>query len=160
MARLKGQVELAELDGHPFADEVRTSVDDCVILVGDVERNALHGVFASRRRARTVLVLDDDEALAAVTARQLARKGWNAEARIALDADTPHLAVIVIDYGLLMQLDETAKSMLRHRGFVVVSGALATEPRLRSLALGAMAYLTKPVDVDELSDILAASDRQ
>ena len=113
----------------------------------------------------TLLLVDDDgvyrERLAkAITARGYeVRTAADAEAAVALaEAESPELAVLDLrmpgESGLdllrrLKAIDPTTK-ILMLTGY----GSIATA--LEAVRLGAVHYLTKPVDVDE---ILAAFDR-
>ena len=113
----------------------------------------------------TLLLVDDDgvyrERLAkAITARGYeVRTAADAEAAVALaEAESPELAVLDLrmpgESGLdllrrLKAIDPTTKILM-----LTGSGSIATA--LEAVRLGAVHYLTKPVDVDE---ILAAFDR-
>ena len=151
LARLKGQVELAELDGHPFADEVTKSIEEAVARVGELETRVLPTL--------TVAVVDDDVSVADVVAARLRHRGWRVSTLYQLDANShlPHF--VLIDYGLLVSLSQEVKKSLLHSNFVVMSGANDVHARLDSLRLGALGFVLKPIDYDELDRLFSHSVR-
>ena len=115
--------------------------------------------------ARTLLVVDDDEAFRTRLVRALKERGIDAaaaanyeDAMAAARADTPELALVDLRLpgksGLelvrdLKDLDDTTR-------IVVLTGYGSIATAVQSLQFGATSYLTKPVDADQ---ILAAFDQ-
>ena len=69
LAKLKGELELAELDGVQPGATARAAIEEALAALSAAEHEAL----ARRQR---VLVADDDKRLAVLTARQLSREGF------------------------------------------------------------------------------------
>ena len=103
-----------------------------------------------------VLVVDDDERLAELTARGLRRLGYEAEAAGTLRELRPN-EIVIFDLSLASGLDEAMRSALTAARPIVVTGA--TDPGSRALAsrLDAADYLVKPVEMD---DLVAAISRR
>ena len=107
----------------------------------------------------TFLVVDDDEVFCGVLARALERRGFNVaaarsvpEAQRLIDREQPEFAVVDLrignDSGLslvrqLAELSPPAKS-------VVLTGYGSIATAVEAIKLGALHYLTKPVEVDEI----------
>ncbi len=115
--------------------------------------------------ARTILVVDDDDALRtrlvrAFTERGLeARGAASAEAAVTLaTSDSPELAVVDLrmpgSSGL--QLVRELVTIDRATRVVVLTGYGSIATALEAVRLGAVHYLTKPADAEQ---ILAAFDR-
>jgi CheY-like chemotaxis protein len=144
LARLKAELELVEVDGTmPPVDRLLADLDEAFALLAAAETaNHAPGPVP-------VLVLDDDERLAEITARGLRRMGFEADSG---SAPRPLLAreILVFDLSLWPGLDATARKAVRAARPIVVTGA--TDPASRSLAssLEASDYLVKPVELDEL----------
>ncbi len=143
LARLKAELELAEVDGTPPpVERLLGGLGEAFALLGAAEAaNQSHG---------HVLVLDDDERLAEITARGLRRLGYEADSGSALRALRAR-EVLVFDLSLLPGLDDTAQQAVRAAKPIVVTGA--TDPASRALAssLHASDYLVKPIELEELA---------
>ena len=143
LARARAELELAQADGDPPpVDRLLTDLREALDLLGRVEAAAFQIV--------RVLVLDDDERLAELTARGLRRLGYDAEAASRVRELRPR-EVVVLDLGLSGSLDAHQLSVLRAARPIVVTGA--TDPASRAVAddLGATEYLVKPVELEELA---------
>jgi ActR/RegA family two-component response regulator len=143
LARARAELELAQADGDPPpVDRLLTDLREALDLLGRVEAAAFQIV--------RVLVLDDDERLAELTARGLRRLGYDAEAASRVRELRPR-EVVVLDLGLSASLDAHQLSVLRAARPIVVTGA--TDPASRAVAedLGASEYLVKPVELEELA---------
>ena len=143
LARLKAELELAEVDGTLLpVDRLLADLDEAFALLTAVE-TASHLLVP-------VLVLDDDARLAEITARGLARLGYDADSSSTLRPLRAY-EVLVFDLSLLPSLDAQAHEVVRAARPIVVTGA--TDPASRSLAesLGASDYLVKPIELDELA---------
>jgi len=145
LARLKAELELTQSDG---TERALADLDEALSLLRAVEVAALGLV--------SVLVVDDDERLAELTARGLRRLGYDAESAGALRELRPN-EVLVFDLSLASGLDPRTRSALTAARPIVVTGA--TDPGSRALAerLEASDYLVKPV---ELEDLVAAISRR
>jgi CheY-like chemotaxis protein len=145
LARLKAELELAEVDGTlPPVDRLLADLDEAFALLAAAETaNHLTGPMP-------VLVLDDDERLAEITARGLRRLGFEADSGSALRPLGAN-EVLIFDLSLLPALDADAQAAVRAAKPIVVTGA--TDPISRALAvsLGSSAYLVKPIDLEELA---------
>src|SRR5438132_852638 len=143
LARARAELELARTDGDPLpVDKLLGDLREALDLLGRVEAAAFQIV--------AVLVLDDDERLAELTARGLRRLGYEAESASRMRALRPR-EVVVLDLGLSASLDADQLVALRAARPIVVTGA--SDPASRALAddLGASDYLVKPVELEELA---------
>jgi DNA-binding response OmpR family regulator len=139
---MRAEAEMAQADGAAMpAAAVLSDLSEAITWLGEVESAAFAIV--------PVLVLDDDERLAELTARGLRRLGYEAESRAHMRALRPN-EVVVFDLSLLSSLDAGALPVLRAARPVVVTGA--TDPASRALAadLDASDYLVKPVELEAL----------
>jgi CheY-like chemotaxis protein len=145
LARLKGEIELAELDGRSPGPEATAAVEEALAALTELEKRALGS-------AGRVWVVDDDRRLAELTALQLRRLGFDAEAAdgdvadslAAIDRDS----VLVIDLGVTDGLDPAVLESIRVRRPIVVSGAMDAGASERAAAIGASAFLVKPIEID------------
>jgi len=136
-------LELARPDGDPvLVERLLGDLREALDVLGLVEAAAFSIV--------SVLVVDDDERLAELTARGLRRMGYVAESAARLRALRPR-EVVVFDLGVLSSLNPAERDVLKAARPVVLTGA--TDPASRALAdeIRASAYLVKPVDMDELA---------
>ena len=115
------------------------------------------------------LVVDDDEIFCSVLARALERRGFSVaaacsvpEAQQLIEKEQPEFAVVDLrignDSGLslvrqLANLSPPAKS-------VVLTGYGSIATAVEAIKLGALHYLTKPVEVDEILAACRAPRRQ
>ncbi len=124
LARTRAEVELALSDGDPPpVDRLLGDLQEALELLGQVEAAAFAIV--------SVLVVDDDERLAELTARGLRRLGYEAESSGRLRALRPR-EVVVFDLGLFASLDGSERSTLKAARPIVVTGA--TDPGSRAVA--------------------------
>jgi two-component system response regulator RegA len=123
-------------------------------------------VTADRDSARTLLVVDDDEPLRTRLVRAFAARGLEArgaasaeEALALATADSPELAVVDLrmpgSSGL--HLVKELVAIDRATRVVVLTGYGSIATALEAIRLGAVHYLTKPADADQ---ILAAFEPQ
>jgi two-component system response regulator RegA len=107
----------------------------------------------------TFLVVDDDDVFCGVLARALERRGFNVtaarsvpEAQQLIEKERPEFAVVDLRIGnasglslvrQLADLSPPAKS-------VVLTGYGSIATAVDAIKLGALHYLTKPVEVDEI----------
>ena len=149
LARLKAELESSRDDAAPpSADKLLGDIDEALGFLRAVEQVALGLV--------SVLVIDDDQRLAELTARGLRRLGYEAEPSGAWREPRPR-EIVVFDLSLAPALDERSRSVLKGTRPIVVTGA--TDPGSRAFAarLDASDYLVKPV---ELEDLVAAIRRR
>jgi CheY-like chemotaxis protein len=143
LARLKAELELAEVDGtSPPADRLLDGLEEAFALLTAVEA-ASHSIVS-------VLVLDDDARLAEITARGLSRLGYEADSGIAL-RPLRRGEVLVFDMSLLPSLDGAAREAVRAAKPIVVTGATDSASRALAAGLGASDYLIKPIELEELA---------
>lgn len=149
LARLKAELELSQSDGTALpAERALADLNDAFSLLRVVEVAAF-GMVA-------VLVVDDDERLAELTARGLRRLGYEAESAGALRELRPN-EVVVFDLSLASGLDASTRSALTAARPIVVTGATDPGSRAQAARLEASDYLVKPV---ELEDLVAAISRR
>lgn len=149
LARARAELELAVSDGGPVpVERLVGDLRDALELLGQVE-SAVYSIVS-------VLVVDDDERLAELTARGLRRRGYDAEPTVRLRPLRPR-EVVMFDLSLASSLSVEEVAALRAARPIVVTGA--TDPGSRALAedLGASDYLVKPVEMD---DLVAAISRR
>ncbi|HEV7734780.1 MAG TPA: response regulator [Candidatus Binatia bacterium] len=118
--------------------------------------------------ARSILIVDDDEVLRTRLARAFRDRGW--EVREAPDAataealatdDTPEQAVVDLRLpdGSGLELVRRLKAIDATTAIVVLTGYGSIATALDALRLGAVHYLTKPADVDDIIAGFARGDR-
>jgi CheY-like chemotaxis protein len=145
LARLKAELELAQSGG---TERALADLAEALSLLRAVEVAALGLV--------SVLVVDDDERLAELTARGLRRMGYDAESAGTLRDLRPN-EVLVFDLSLASGLDAKKRSALTAARPIVVTGATDPGSRAQAERLEASDYLVKPV---ELEDLVAAISRR
>ena len=146
---MKIELELADSDRElALAERLRGDLGEALDLLGVVESTLFH--------VARVLVLDDDERLAELTARGLRRLGYDAESAAVMRTLRPG-EIVVLDLSLSSSLRPDERALLVASRPIVVTGA--ADPGSRALAdeLGACEYLVKPV---ELAGLAAAIQRR
>ena len=146
LARMRAELEIAQADGDaPPVDRLIEDLREALEFLGQVEAAALAIV--------PVLIVDDDERLAELTARGLRRLGLDAESAGRLRALRPR-EVVVFDLGVARSLSAAELAALKGARPIVVTGA--ADPGSRALAedLDASDYLVKPVELDELAEAI------
>jgi two-component system response regulator RegA len=117
------------------------------------------------REARTLLVVDDDDAFRTRLVRALRERGLDAtgaadydQAMQAARAETPELALVDLRLPGRSGLDlvRDLKGLDATTIVVVLTGYGSIATAVQSLQLGATTYLTKPLDADQ---IIAAFDQ-
>ncbi|MFO0677904.1 MAG: response regulator [Polyangiaceae bacterium] len=114
--------------------------------------------------ARSVLVVDDDDTFRTRLVRALAQRGFDAqgapsvaEAKVRAEADSPEYAVVDLKMPDASGLD-TVKTLLSidpTTRVVVLTGYGSIATAVEAIKLGAVDYLTKPADVDQILAALA-----
>ena len=146
---MRAELELAQADAEgPPVERLLGDLREALDLLGQVESAAFAIV--------PVLVIDDDERLAELTARGLRRLGYEAEAAGRLRALRPR-EVVVLDLGVSAHMDGAERDALRAARPIVVTGAADPGSRAMAEDLDATDYLIKPV---ELEDLVAAIKRR
>ena len=113
------------------------------------------------RRARPILIVDDDQETLAVERAVLAEEGFSVreahdggEALVALEADPP--AMIVLDIQMPgidgPTFARDLRTRLRHVPLVIVTGA--PDPKHEADRCNAEAYLAKPFQANELLQLV------
>lgn len=140
---MKAELELAGADGAPLrTDALLGDLEEALERLAEVEGEAL-GV------AR-VLVFDDDERLAELTARGLRRLGYDAESGSRFRAPGPR-EIVVFDLGLAARLSRPEREALKTARPIVVTGATDRVSRAVAAGLAAADYLVKPVELEALA---------
>jgi len=140
---MKAELELAESDGElALAGRLSDDLSEALDLIGLVESSLFHVV--------RVLVLDDDERLAELTARGLRRLGYEAESATSVRKLRPG-EVVVLDLSLYESLRPNERGILLASRPIVVTGAADPASRAMADELGAAEYLVKPVDIGALA---------
>jgi CheY-like chemotaxis protein len=143
LARVKAELELAEVDGTPPpVEQLLGGLTEAFALLGAAE--------AASQSSGRVMVLDDDERLAEITARGLRRLGYEADSGSKLRALVAR-EVLVFDLGLWPGLDDAARTAVRAAKPIVVTGATDPASRVLASSLDSREYLVKPIDLDELA---------
>jgi DNA-binding response OmpR family regulator len=146
---LKAELEQSQSDGVVLpAERALADLNDAFSLLRAVEVAAF-GLVA-------VLVVDDDERLAELTARGLRRLGYEAEAAGRL-RELRANEIVVFDLSLASALDESTRTALTAARPIVVTGATDPGSRAQAARLEASDYLVKPI---ELEDLVAAISRR
>ena len=113
------------------------------------------------RRARPILIVDDDQETLAVERAVLAEEGFSVreahdggEALVAIEADPP--AMIVLDIQMPgidgPTFARELRTRLRHVPLVIVTGA--PDPKHEADRCNAEAYLAKPFQPNELLQLV------
>lgn len=109
--------------------------------------------------ARTLLIVDDDQAFRLRLIRALCDRGFAAagagsyaEAIEAAEQDPPELALVDLKLGDRSGLDvvKALKALDEGTVIVVLTGYGSIATAVESVKCGATAYLTKPVDADQI----------
>ncbi|MCK6371236.1 MAG: response regulator transcription factor [Gammaproteobacteria bacterium] len=107
----------------------------------------------------TILVVDDDEIFCGVLARSLERRGFNVsaarsvpEAQQLVQKNRPEFAVVDLRIGTDsgLQLIRVLAGLTPPTKSVVLTGYGSIATAVEAIKLGAIQYLTKPVEVDEI----------
>lgn len=140
---MKAELELAESEGEvALAARLRGDIGDAFELLGMIESFLFQVV--------PVLVLDDDERLAELTARGLRRLGYEAESSASVRKLRPG-EVVVLDLSLSATLRPDERAIILASRPIVVTGAADPASRARADELGASDYIVKPVDLGGLA---------
>jgi CheY-like chemotaxis protein len=151
LARLKAELELAEADGtSPPIERLLEDLDEAFGWLSAAE--------GADRPATSVLIVDDDNRLAEVTARGLRRLGFDARASATLEELRPG-EVLIIDLGLIEGLDESQMEEVRAARPIIVTGATDRASRALGDSVDASGYLVKPVELDALSGAIKRRGR-
>jgi len=111
------------------------------------------------RESRTLLIVDDDQPFRSRLIRAFQERGFDAtgagslqEAVAAAQVDTPELALVDLRLPGASGLEvvRTLKAMDATTNVVVLTGYGSIATAVESVKLGATAYLTKPVDADQI----------
>jgi len=140
---MRAELELAREDGSaPSVMQLLEDLSDALSHLSAVEAAALAIV--------PVLVVDDDERLAELTARSLRRLGYEAESS-GRWRPLRHGEVVVFDLGASTLLNVEERAALRSARPIIVTGAADPGSKAMAEDFAASAYLVKPVEVEELA---------
>ncbi|HEV2216192.1 MAG TPA: hypothetical protein VGV88_01350 [Candidatus Dormibacteraeota bacterium] len=140
---MKAELEMAEADGTaPPVDRLLEDIDEAFGHLSEAEE--------ADRPAVRVLVVDDDERLAEITARGLRRLGFEADSSSRLPTSFGG-AVPVVDLGILEGAGGDVLATVRAARPIVVTGATDRASRAMAESLAATDYLLKPVELEELA---------
>jgi two-component system response regulator RegA len=110
--------------------------------------------------AQSLLIVEDDEALRERLARALTKRGFEVRAAASADealrlakADPPELALVDLRIGAENGLDliPALRALDPGTRIVVLTGYGSVATAVQALRLGALHYLTKPADADEIA---------
>lgn len=116
---------------------------------------------------KRVLIVDDDETFCEALARAMQRRGFevytahNAQQAFAsADQYQPQYAVIDLRIGEDSGLNvvETLKEKISEIKMVVLTGYASIATAVEAIKLGAVQYLTKPADADEIVAAMSQQD--
>jgi two-component system cell cycle sensor histidine kinase/response regulator CckA len=124
---------------------------------------AIAPAASSRGQGRTVMYVDDDQALVFLVKRVLSRKGYAVrtysdphEAQVALRNDPNGIDLLVTDYNMPgysgLDLLREAKRIRPDLPVALASGYVTPELEGQAIAAGADALIYKPNDVNELCE--------
>jgi CheY-like chemotaxis protein len=162
LATLKMEIELAVEAGVAPSSQALATVDRALDLLGRVESAHLEmGLPPAPDSARgagvepsgLVFVVDDDARQAQLLGTQLQRLGFRVVVGSDIREVVPRLtqeASLVVDYGVLQEMDDVTAASVGAVRPIVISGAVARSAAEQARALGATGYLIKPVKLDEL----------
>ena len=134
--------------------------------MGAAASNAPSATMSLRGR---VLLVDDDDALVRTFARALTREGYDVDiAHTGEDAlqafDEGGYHVVVSDIALPgmtgIEVIDRVHAVDEDMPIVLVTGMPTIETAIQAMDHGAMRYLLKPVDLDELRSVIAAAVRR
>ena len=145
------RLELESCDGLSYEDETRMlrTVDELVSLVGDDTADA-----AARP---TVVVVDDDQELAELTARALTRFGYRAHSGSEV-RDAQAIAgeiILVLDLSVLAGSTQSDIAWVRAHRPILMTGASSTRAAEIAKEVDARSVLTKPIASAALAAALA-----
>jgi CheY-like chemotaxis protein len=148
LARMKAELELADVDG---------AVPRAQVLLGDLKEalEILATVEAAALGLARVLVIDDDERLAELTARGLRRLRYDAESGSRFRLPRPR-EVVVFDLGLAVGLTAGERAALKAARPIIVTGATDGASRALAASLDASDYLVKPVELEVLAAAISS----
>ncbi len=118
-------------------------------------------------KRRTVLIVDDEKRYADMLARRLTLRGvashvcYDGGSALALLKQTP-IPVVILDlrlpdmYGL--EVLGKIKAARPDTIVIILTGHGSEEDRVKSMALGAHAFMNKPLDIGRLLDIVNKCD--
>lgn len=116
---------------------------------------------------RQLLIVDDDEVFAGVLARAIGRRGFDVTvvhdvaSALLFAADKPFTYAVVdlkLPDGSGLRLIRQLKSMCPHLRIVLLTGYGSIATTVDAIKLGAVYYLTKPVNADEVINALHRDD--
>ncbi len=144
---MKAELELAAADG---------ATSNAQVLLGDLQEalEMLARVEAVALGLARVLVIDDDERLAELTARGLRRLGYDAESGSRFRLPRPR-EIVVFDLGLAAGLAAGERAALKAARPIVVTGATDGASRAVAASLDASDYLVKPVEPEVLATAIS-----
>ena len=110
-----------------------------------------------------VLVVDDEEKLCRILAKELSRRGYRAHTAHEREGALALLAREAIDVVLLdialpgasgVDILEEVRRTLPKLQVVMLTGTATVETAVRAMKLGAFDYLTKPYDLSQLTSLI------
>lgn len=113
----------------------------------------------SEATATTILVVDDDDVFRTQLARALRSRGFEVSAAATADAalasaevEAPELAIVDLNLGGVSGLTVVRDLVAKDAGtqVLVLTGYGSIATAVEAIRLGAVGYLPKPADVDEL----------
>jgi len=116
------------------------------------------------RTSAGILVVDDDLVVRDALSKWLSREGYRvqsaagaSQALEALQRNQYGLALIDIQMPGMsgIELQGLLRELCPHLAVIILTGYPSEPTAAQALSLGASAYLTKPVDLDELSSLVA-----
>ncbi len=117
--------------------------------------------------APSMLILEDDDALRERLARAIAARGFDvhgaatvADAQARIEADPPEYALLDLRVGDGYGLDlmESLRAADPNTRIVVLTGYGSIATAVDAVRRGAVQYLTKPADVDEILSAFASQE--
>ena len=130
---------------------------------------AEQAAFATASPGQSLLIVDDDKAFLQRLARAMEKRGFVthtaesvAEAREKVDADAPDFAVVDmrLDDGNGLDVIEILRSRRPEARAIILTGYGNIATAVTAVKLGAVDYLSKPADADDIYAALTQTKRE
>ncbi|MBL1293270.1 MAG: response regulator transcription factor [Thiotrichales bacterium] len=117
--------------------------------------------------SKPLLVVDDDTIFADTLSRSLKRKGYETKVANSIDAAAVMIAEAPFDYAVIdlklgadsgLELVSQLHEQQSQCNIVVLTGFASITTAVEAIKLGANQYLMKPVEIDDLCEVLGGGE--